>query len=78
LRENGYRPIQIWVPDTRIPEFIAECRKQSQQIKDDPQEKEILGWIGNTTNVTCNLTYLNYYLFQNTFAENPGNVALAK
>jgi hypothetical protein len=52
LRENGYRPIQIWVPDTRIPEFIAECRKQSQQIKDDPQEKEILGWIGNTTDLS--------------------------
>ncbi|SCN47193.1 hypothetical protein BAZMOX_218857_1 [methanotrophic endosymbiont of Bathymodiolus azoricus (Menez Gwen)] len=48
LRENGYRPIQIWVPDVRIPEFIAEFRKQSQQLKDDPQEKEILDWVGNT------------------------------
>jgi len=45
LREKGYRPIQIWVPDTRSPEFIEECRKQSQQLKDDPQEKEVLSWI---------------------------------
>jgi len=52
LRENGYRPIQIWVPDVRIPEFIAECRKQSQQLKDDPQEKEILDWIGNTDDLS--------------------------
>jgi hypothetical protein len=54
LRENGYRPIQIWVPDVRIPEFIAEFRKQSQQLKDDPQEKEILDWVGNVTCI-CDL-----------------------
>jgi len=29
LRAAGLRPIQIWVPDTRGPDFAAECRRQS-------------------------------------------------
>lgn len=29
LRMAGFRPIQIWVPDTRRPDFAAECRRQS-------------------------------------------------
>jgi hypothetical protein len=24
----GLRPVQIWVPDTRHPDFAAECRRQ--------------------------------------------------
>lgn len=30
LRMAGLRPIQIWVPDTRRPDFTAECKRQSQ------------------------------------------------
>lgn len=29
LRLAGLRPVQIWVPDTRRPDFAAECRRQS-------------------------------------------------
>jgi len=29
LRMAGLRPVQIWVPDTRRPNFDAECRRQS-------------------------------------------------
>lgn len=28
LRMAGLRPIQIWVPDTRRPNFAEECRRQ--------------------------------------------------
>jgi hypothetical protein len=28
LRMAGLRPVQIWVPDTRHPDFAAECRRQ--------------------------------------------------
>jgi hypothetical protein len=24
----GLRPVQIWVPDTRHPDFAVECRRQ--------------------------------------------------
>jgi hypothetical protein len=29
LREAGLRPVQIWVPDTRRPGFVEECRRQT-------------------------------------------------
>lgn len=30
LRMAGLRPVQIWVPDTRLPGFAQECRRQSR------------------------------------------------
>ena len=30
LRMAGLRLVQIWVPDTRRPDFAAECRRQSR------------------------------------------------
>lgn len=30
LRKAGLRPIQIWVPDTRRPDFAEACRRQSR------------------------------------------------
>lgn len=30
LRMAGLRPVQIWVPDTRRPDFAAECSRQSR------------------------------------------------
>ena len=32
LRAQGLRPIQIWVPDTRAPQFAAEARRQCKLI----------------------------------------------
>lgn len=32
LRMAGLRPVQIWVPDTRRPDFAAECRRQCQLV----------------------------------------------
>jgi len=29
LRDKGLRPLQIWVPDTRAPEFAEEAHRQS-------------------------------------------------
>ncbi|MCE2679054.1 MAG: antitoxin MazE family protein [Burkholderiales bacterium] len=32
LRMAGLRPVQIWVPDTRRPDFAEECRRQSRIV----------------------------------------------
>jgi antidote-toxin recognition MazE-like antitoxin len=32
LRAQGLRPVQIWVPDTRSPAFVAEARRQSAAV----------------------------------------------
>lgn len=45
LRAQGLRPVQIWVPDTRNPDFAEECRRQSRALANDPNEKEVLDWI---------------------------------
>jgi len=29
LRAAGFRPVDIWVPDTNRPGFTEECRRQS-------------------------------------------------
>lgn len=34
LRATGLRPVQLWVPDTRDPRFIEECRRQSKLLRD--------------------------------------------
>ncbi|HQQ70515.1 MAG TPA: antitoxin MazE family protein [Alicycliphilus sp.] len=28
LRQAGLRPVQLWVPDTRRPDFAQECQRQ--------------------------------------------------
>jgi hypothetical protein len=45
LRAQGMRPIQIWVPDVRSPEFAAEARRQSRLVAQSPQETEIQDFI---------------------------------
>ena len=32
LRRQGLRPVQIWVPDVRAPEFVAEAHRQSVAV----------------------------------------------
>ncbi|ANN67125.1 antitoxin MazE family protein [Bordetella bronchialis] len=56
LRMAGLRPVQIWVPDTRRPNFAEECRRQSvlasrDDSRDDDMQRlmdqavsEVDGW----------------------------------
>ena len=45
LRKAGLRPIQIWVPDTRKRGFAAECRRQSEAVRNSLEEAEVLTWL---------------------------------
>jgi hypothetical protein len=40
LREQGLRPIQIWVPDVRAPRFRAEAHRQSALVAMSEQDAE--------------------------------------
>ena len=40
LRQQGLRPIQIWVPDMRSPAFAAEAHKQSLAVARSPHARE--------------------------------------
>ncbi|MGH9068747.1 MAG: antitoxin MazE family protein [Acidimicrobiales bacterium] len=40
LRAQGLRPVQIWVPDVRAPEFAAEAHRQSLAIATSESEAD--------------------------------------
>lgn len=40
LRAQGLRPVQIWVPDVRAPEFVAAAHRQSAAIAASEHEAD--------------------------------------
>lgn len=32
MRERGYRPVQVWVPDVRTAQFAAEAHRQAALV----------------------------------------------
>lgn len=40
LRNQGLRPIQIWVPDVRSPAFAAEAHRQSAAVAASPHARD--------------------------------------
>ena len=40
LREQGLRPIQIWVPDVRSPAFRSEAHRQSAAVAASAHARE--------------------------------------
>jgi hypothetical protein len=40
LRRQGLRPVQIWVPDVRAPEFVAEAHQQSLAVAMSENESD--------------------------------------
>ena len=51
MRQQGLRPIQLWVPDTRSTAVAEELRRQSLTLAGDPAEREVLEWIEETADV---------------------------
>lgn len=46
LRKAGLRPVQIWVPDTRNPNFVEECHRQSKIVAEaDLNDSELLDFL---------------------------------
>ena len=46
MRAAGLRAVQIWAPDTKSPEFIEECRRQSLAVAaSDPAGDEVMEWL---------------------------------
>lgn len=40
MREKGYRLVQMWLPDTRTPEFAELAHRASVAIASSPTEQE--------------------------------------
>ena len=41
-RASGLRLVQMWLPDTSDPRFIADVRRQCRILRNDPQEEQVL------------------------------------
>jgi hypothetical protein len=42
MRAAGLRPVQFWVPDTRVEGFIADLRRQCLALRGDAHEAEAI------------------------------------
>ena len=40
LRQQGLRPIQIWVPDVRAPSFQSQAHRQSLAVAESTMAEE--------------------------------------
>ncbi len=45
LRQQGLRPIQIWVPDVRAPSFRSQAHRQSLAVADSALAETDQGFI---------------------------------
>jgi hypothetical protein len=45
LRAQGLRPVQIWVPDVRSPEFEGEAHRQSAAVAASRHARDDQGFI---------------------------------
>ncbi|MCW5732082.1 MAG: antitoxin MazE family protein [Alphaproteobacteria bacterium] len=42
----GLRPVQLWLPDTRRPGFVEECRRQARRVaRADRAERRALDFL---------------------------------
>ena len=56
MRATGLRPVQFWVPDTRLQSYADALRLQCLALKEDPAETDVLGM---TTEASGLITDLN-------------------
>jgi DNA-binding LacI/PurR family transcriptional regulator len=45
MRAKGLRLVQMWLPDTRTPEFAAEAHRQSLLANTSPSAAEDQAWV---------------------------------
>lgn len=45
LRERGLRPVQVWIPDTRVPGFAEEARRQSRRVSESEAERREIAFV---------------------------------
>jgi hypothetical protein len=47
LREQGFRPVQIWIPDTRTNAFLVAANRQSMAVAGSVLGSTNLAFINN-------------------------------
>ena len=45
MKAQGFRQLNLWVPDTRSPRFAEECQRQSRlAARHDPAD-DVMDWL---------------------------------
>lgn len=45
MRERGYRPVQIWVPDVRSAQFAAEAHREALALADADRRSDDMDFV---------------------------------
>ncbi len=45
MKAQGFRQLNLWVPDTRSPEFAKECQRQSRLAAQHDSESDIMDFL---------------------------------
>ena len=51
LRKAGMRPVQIWVPDVRLPRIAQEAKRQSRLAARHVSEADTLAFIEDAADI---------------------------
>ncbi len=50
MRERGYRPVQVWVPDTRSERFVAEAHREALALAEADRHSADMDFVEAITN----------------------------
>jgi len=45
MRERGYRPVQVWVPDVRSPQFAAEAHREALALAEADRQSDDMDFV---------------------------------
>jgi hypothetical protein len=45
MRQRGYRPVQVWVPDVRSEEFAAEAHREALALAEADQGSDDMDFV---------------------------------
>lgn len=45
MRERGYRPVQVWVPDVRSEQFAAEAHRQALALAEADRRSDDMDFV---------------------------------
>ena len=45
MKAQGFRQLNLWVPDTRSPEFAKECQRQSRLAAQHDSESDSMDFL---------------------------------
>lgn len=54
MRERGYRPVQVWVPDVRSAQFAAEAHREALALAEADRHSEDMDFVEAISELTDN------------------------